>query len=387
MRVLLMADPSFARREEAMLRRLEVGLLGEGCRVTRAMPARAAVRSTAAPGGTDSIGELGPTIAYSGADSGLLRPLHLRRFLREAERLARSQGDEPAQPFDIVHVLGDACWDLAIDVAAALDATPVLEVWSAACLARIKRVEAAFARAQEDPSARGVWLAPDAAMLGAVERLGPRWRRELAPWGVHLPASGAERRPHPESAVGVAVVSAGREEKPLAALLEALADLAERAPGLLIFADDEALAGHRSLWRLAEGLGLLERLSMIADTEARRELILRADVLVCPDQAGEHRSIVLDAMAAGLAVAARAEPLNDALIEGRTAVLVQSADRSGFSAALARVVLDPGYARDLGASARRWVQEQRPADGHVRAVLAAYRSAAAPEALRFTASA
>ena len=38
MRVLLLADRSFATREHAMLRRLEIGLIDEGLRVVRANP-------------------------------------------------------------------------------------------------------------------------------------------------------------------------------------------------------------------------------------------------------------------------------------------------------------------------------------------------------------
>ena len=59
LRVLMMADRSFARREHAMLRRLEVGLIDEGVRVLRATPAGSPEEPTTGLAGTVSYDDRG----------------------------------------------------------------------------------------------------------------------------------------------------------------------------------------------------------------------------------------------------------------------------------------------------------------------------------------
>jgi hypothetical protein len=105
MRILIIADDSFASRERAMLRRLEVGLADEGVRVVHAVP-RSALRWHGA--------ELSAqTVPYESRGMAISRPWRVRRLVETTRTL--HNGDNPA--FDLVHAFGHECWAFAAEVA------------------------------------------------------------------------------------------------------------------------------------------------------------------------------------------------------------------------------------------------------------------------------
>ncbi len=380
MRTLMMVDRSFATREHAMLRRVEVGLMDDGVRVVRAVPDDAPD-----PGETP----LAPTIRYHDASWRLVNKAHARRLVRELQlvepSLRPANAESEADLLDVVHAWGDGCWDMAIDVATATGATLVFELWSHASTRRIRPVERRLAGAgfgfgpggaegdvgAGDGGGRVVWLAPNARLRAAAEEQAPSWPVRAAHWGIHAEAHDVHRR-QPGAPIGVSVVTSGRDEGAVRPVLDALASCLQYDEQMLVFLDETAVRSHHALWRHAERLGLLQHLSIIADMESRRDLILDTDVLVLPDALGEVRSIILDAMASGIVVAARADPYVEVTAVPDIALLVEGPTQGAWLTALRRVISDTDEMARIGARARERVVRDRPVHRQVDAILAAY---------------
>lgn len=369
MRSLIICDRSFAQREHAMLRRLEVGLVDEGVIVTRAVP-QSCLRLLE--------GGLSAGIGYAETGWSLLRGFRANAVIQKLQGDNSPAGDTLARtPVDIVHAWGEQCWPLAIDVACELGASIALEVWSNASLDRMKDTER-HARNLTQNDCRGEWFAADSLIADALRSRRAAWTIHDIPWGVHLPAEPIA--PSLEHGRASAIGIIWREQVDTASgvgLLTALAD--ESLGDTVIFIDSAAVDAQPELWRTADRLGLLDRLSVLDTLESHRDLILKVDVLALPDPAGEHRSIMLDAMAQGVAVVTSPDPLIADAIHDRTAVLVDSPE--GWKAALSRV-LQPAERHRLVASARAYISQNRLAHQHVRRVLDAY-TALAPEPIAF----
>src|SRR5262249_2854729 len=113
-------------------------------------------------------------------------------------------------------------------------------------------------------------------------------------------------------------------------------------------------------------------ITLAPDMEALRRLTLSGDVLVLPEAQGEHRSLVLEAMARGMAVVAAAAPLVTHLADRRTARLGARADAALWARPLLEVPGGGLAAGGLGASGWRFVAEQRRVGTHVGLVVDAY---------------
>lgn len=363
----MLADRSFARREHDMLRRVEVGLLDDGARVIRAVPA------AGAPAVADS---LIPVLPYTDEGPRFAARARRRRLVRALEEAcALLGGGSDGVHLDVIHAWGDRCWDLAIGLAAETGANLAIELWSASCTRRMRRAERRAAAVGNDAGPpKGVWLAPNGAVQLAGEDVAGSWPVRAARWGVHpLP------RPRTARGIGtvaVSIVASGRDPSSLMPVLDACAARAAEGDDAMFFLDDAGVRDHPAVWKHAEQLGLLDRLSVIPDMESRRDLVLQTDVLVIPEARGEVRSIVLDAMAAGLAVVAPMDPMVEATALPGLAVLVEKPTRGGWSHALGSVLPDRSRLADVGATARALIAEHRPVHRHIEAILDAYRSLA-----------
>jgi glycosyltransferase involved in cell wall biosynthesis len=150
----------------------------------------------------------------------------------------------------------------------------------------------------------------------------------------------------------------------------------------MFFAEAEAV--HVSgIWPLVRRLGLSERFTLAPDVEARRELALRGDALVLPEALGEHRTLTLDAMAAGMVVIAAADPLVSVLVDTRTARLVDKPSAERWAGALRWLAESRDPARALALAAREHVRAQCRASAHVAAVMDAYEWMTASESIPF----
>ncbi len=370
-----------------MLSRLEIGLTHEGVRVVRAWPG-------SAPAGAPRSTFASP-VAYADEGLGLTLPLRAARLADALERANPAATGE--RPLDLIHALGEGCWDIAAHAAALLDAPLALEVWSPASIQAAARTirRAQPGRARAAPSSattvsRAVF-APDAPLAEACGRAMPAIAARVTPWGVH---ASEEPRPawsarDPSLAISVVVVGSGADERGCAGALAGLAGACVQDARIACFVDAAIVRRRRSLWRTLESLGALGRFSLVEGLEARRDLTVRADVLVQPEALGERRSVTLDAFANGLIVLARRDAGIPALSgeAGSPAALVEAPSAEAWTNTALGVIRDGARADSLQRAGAAWAATHASASGHVRATLAAYEWIAGAGALAFPARA
>lgn len=365
MRVLLLTDRSFAQREHAMLRRLEVGLVDEGVRLVRATPLGAMSEPTTGLAGT---------ITY---DDALWRLIILRPTRAIARALTSL--DQPAihtdeSPIDLIHAFGEGCWTIAAELAESFSADLALEVWSRASLSRIATLESR-AKALDRAGSSVMWLAPDKAMQSAAERHARRWSVACSNWGVHVPSEDPTAS-HPSRPVrSVCIMSSGHEPAILMRLLEGFARATAGRDDAMLFADAEAARKLPAVWRHASALGLLPRLSLVPDMESRRELVLQTDALVQPEALGEHRTLMLEAAAAGMLLITRADRLVELAGLDGTSLTIAEPSVEAWEQAFRTLLESPDRARAIGHAGRAYIRAKRLAHQQVKATLDAYSQA------------
>lgn len=345
-----------------MLRRLEVGLVDEGVKVVRAIPEGCSLEPT-----TGLAGEL----TY--ADDawrllGLSPSRVLARRLDALDTLGPARDDEAI--IDVVHIFGTRAWTLGLQLADALGACPLLELWSGEALARVDSVERRWAARFESAGVAGMWMCPDAAMAAAISRAPRAWAHRLSAWGVHVPT---EVRPGgSDECIGLSILASGADAAALAPMLAGLARATAGRDDVMAFLEAEALRRRPELWKRIVGLDLSSRLSAIPETECRRQLVLRSDVLVCPERLGEHRTLLLEAMAIGMTVICRDDPLVEATQKRGPAMIVEKHTEDGWERAFRAVIEAADHGRSIGLAARTYIQGSRLAHGQVKAALDAY---------------
>ncbi len=279
------------------------------------------------------------------------------------------QTDEPAG-IDIIHVFGGSVWGLGADLAWEIGAGLALEVWRSGLVERAQNLRVGNATNQDESL---LLIAPDPAIeraLSAVPTGQMARPSRLAAWGVLTPSEIRDVL-QPGRAPSVMLVGSGRDKDAFHAALEGLAVVARSYPDTLLFCD--ALAARRTdLWPLARKLGILPNLSLIEELEGRRDLLLFGDILVQPEAHGEQRSVLLEAMAAGMIVVAAMDPMVSTLQDGVTARLVNKSSKESWTTVLGDVMGNPDKSRQLAQSAREFIRTQRRASDYVKAVLGAY---------------
>ncbi|MFA6046713.1 MAG: hypothetical protein WC718_17140, partial [Phycisphaerales bacterium] len=228
------------------------------------------------------------------------------------------------------------------------------------------------------------FIAPDETIeRSLVEAVGPGEAAvRLATWGVHAPP--VLRPVLPEGVTpSLMLVGSGRDAKAFDAALTGVAEVAGEHPEMLIFCD--ALAARRAgLWRRARDLNLLERFTLIEELESRRDLLLDGSVLIQPEARGEVRSIILEAFASGMIVAAAADASVSYLQDGRTARTVAKPEGQNWGAVLRDILGDRPKTRELASNAYEYVRTRHRASDHVRAVLGSYSWLVGDGALPFS---
>jgi len=342
-----------------MLGRLEIGLAEEGVRLARAAPpiefdiaaAPSTERVTYPP-------RSNPMTAGSRARR-VLNDLRSRRFITDTE------------PLSVVHAWGEGCWPEAVAIGRQAQAPVVFEFWSAQLASKVRGVERRTNRGRG--AAQAMWLCPCESLSQLVRRSGASAAVRVAPWGVHVSAEEPSVAPQPQRPMSVVIISTGADPAAACEALEGLAQAEGEAGAAMVFLDEAAVQRDPRAWRMARSLGMLDRLSVIADTEGRRHLILRTDMLIHPEARGEYRSIMLDAMAAGAAVVARRDPHVDALIDGRTAKLVNEGGVEAWVDALSPLLGDRESTQRVGQMARDHVRQRHRVSAQIAAVMEAYQ--------------
>jgi glycosyltransferase involved in cell wall biosynthesis len=106
--------------------------------------------------------------------------------------------------------------------------------------------------------------------------------------------------------------------------------------------------------QLAAASGLAGRVHFLGQREDIPDLLAALDIFVLPSQREGVSLALLEAMAAGLPViVSRVGGLPEVVTDGETGLLIPPQDPEALAAALARLLAEPDFARNLGEKARR----------------------------------
>jgi len=201
---------------------------------------------------------------------------------------------------------------------------------------------------------------------------------DLAAWAELLAAAPPQARPRPR----LLCVAHLYPRKDVATLLRALARMQSRPEAHIVGVGPEL----RRLRRLARELGLDHRvrfLGHIGRAELAREY-RNADLFCLPSRQEGFGIVLLEAMAAGLAVvAARAAAIPEVVPEGECGLLFPPGDVAALAATLDQAFAEPGLRQRLGAAGARHVLRY-DAPRVARQFLAALEPEAAPTPWRST---
>lgn len=151
----------------------------------------------------------------------------------------------------------------------------------------------------------------------------------------------------------VGVVARLQPEKGVANFLKAAARVSAACPAarFLVVGDGPL---REVLLRLADRLGLRERVRFLGHRADARELVGLLDVLVVPSLTEGTPLIVLEAMAAGVPLVASAVGgVTDQVRHGKEGLLIPPGDATALGDALLELLQDPDRAHRLGEAGRR----------------------------------
>jgi len=375
MRSLILTDADTAAREGVMLSRLEVGLLAQSIRILYAEPSDEQLHIDAE--------SLITGLHYVSGGSILTLKARARQLVREVDETIGFD-DPTTSRLDVVHALGSGAWNMALHTAAASGSHLAIEVLSAADLDRVRPFENRATRALPD-DARLAWFAPGSNMCDALRRTARKYPVFQTFWGAHASET-LRSSARGDRVPSIAILTGGQQSARLVPLLEALKQYqpSESNPPPLVFLDEHAVSRHRSVGKHVRRLGLNDRLSIVPSLEHGRSLTLCCDLLILPDADGQHRSIILDAMAHGVLVLAASDPLlADLLRHNETALLIERPDAASWLDLL-KTAFDEAQELDaLRDRARDLVKGDRTASAQVDAIVAAYDQLCGQEAIPF----
>ena len=176
----------------------------------------------------------------------------------------------------------------------------------------------------------------------------------------------------PVRPVSASVLATGRDPGAVSAALEGLSLAARRHDELMIFLDAVAVKKSHDVWRRLRTLRSLDRVSLMPDLESRREPALRSDLFTRPEASSEHRSVLLDAMAAGMCVLSAKDPVVEALQHERTCYVCQEPTALGWERAVLHALEEPQRARALGTGAQKWIRDSQSVSSQAAALIDAY---------------
>ncbi|MEM1329708.1 MAG: glycosyltransferase [Planctomycetota bacterium] len=360
MRALLLVDPIFASRERRMLARLEAGLADEGVRVLHAVP----------EGSTIDADEAIFSRAIQFPESGPFQP---RRQVARA-LLERTVSEDGGMP-DVVHAFGGRSWRLAHAVASQAEAGLVLEVWRAGLATQLRRV-------RELPhKTRGIVASvPSLGLEESVRSEAGGMAVSRVPWGVLAPGDAPPRTGEIRTLM---FTGSGRDAAGFHAAFDGVIRAAQSSDHPWMAFVDADMARRAGLWKHIRADELRARVSLIDGMESRRDLVLRGDLLIQTEALGEHRSLLLEAMAYGMALVVRPDPMVDALIGGSTCVFAPEQSREAWEHSVLPLLASRSAAAELGASARKHVREHHRASAQIEALLRCYESVGAAPTLAF----
>lgn len=178
----------------------------------------------------------------------------------------------------------------------------------------------------------------------------------------------------PADSLVVAMVAQFVDRKGHHVLLDALPRLLDEEPRthLILFGEGPL---HASISTRIEREGLEDRVRLPGFRDDLFALLPCCDVLVHPARSEGLGVALLEAAAAGLpVVATRVGGIPEAMVEGRTGLLVDEDDPDALGRALLRLLGDADLRRRMGTDGRAWVKVERSVPVMVRRNRAVYES-------------
>ncbi|MBZ0172301.1 MAG: glycosyltransferase, partial [Phycisphaerales bacterium] len=285
------------------------------------------------------------------------------------ERVRTTLGSVP----DIIHVFGGGGAKLASETARLSRAVPAFELWrpnlETTARLTINRALGPILPEQDRSTRRTALLTvPSETISQRAAQHFPDAVVRVIRWGVHVARELDTTR---TDAVCMLLIGPGRDTRAWQSAFLAALQVMSGNKRFHLFADADVTRKLR-VWKHARAAGVLDRLSLIDEAEARRDVVLRADVLLYSDARGESRSILLDAMASRVTIIAAADPLADMLIDGRTARLVADTTTSQWREAIEHVVNEPTTRDRLTESAAEYVLKHHRATRQIVSLIDAY---------------
>jgi glycosyltransferase involved in cell wall biosynthesis len=183
----------------------------------------------------------------------------------------------------------------------------------------------------------------------------------------------------------VVVVSRLARMKGLEQLIEAAAILKSRGTDARFLIVGETSPGERPYLDELKRCAITHRVDdRVVFTGLRGDvpaLLSAADVSVMPSLNEALSNVLLESMAAGVpTVATRVGGTPEALVDGRTGLLVPPGDAASLAAAIARLLANHALAYGLGRSARQWIRERFSMERMVNATEELYQELLARKA-------
>lgn len=326
-----------------MLKRLVIGLIDQGVRLTRIVPDRLEVESVLA---TERSLELVPR---------LQTPMKVLPWLRgrRAEELATAM--ERSLP-DVIYATGRASWPIAIDLADEIERPIALDIWSSEIAANAPR----------NRSARNIagYVAATAPLATALRQRVDSELVSLVPIGVAVPSSPPKRSRSADDLISAAIVGSGQDLPAYRTVLAALERIHREINQLQVVLELRGPHEH-DIWRLVDRSGMHPFISPIRDAAMHRRLVSQCDVLITPESCGEVNSLLLDCMAVGMTLVACEDSVLDMLEHDITAIMLPRQQPDAWEGRLRRALGNIEVSRHVGAAARSVIARHHRSSQHV----------------------
>lgn len=356
MKAALFSDIQFVEREDPVIRRLVVGLVGEMVQTLQVMPYDEKARS----------GDVltGKVLEYQHSVFRFVRDYRLNRMLEEIE----------AEQPDVLHALDVMVYPSVVKLASKLNLPVACSVWS----------EADIDALRVTPGVPKAFFAPTQPLYERLRMAVPQSSPvHLTRPGVYLGAEDLEPPlQNPLEALCILVVGDGKGDDYYHTMLEGFARVRQHLPQVMFFI--YALQGQaQEFWGMASKLNLLSHITMTQADREIRDLLVQADVLIQPQPYPVVRTLVLDGMGASRPVVAAEAPALDYLVDGESAMLLSHATADEWSQLFVDLASDAEPFIRLGESARGFIQENHSAAAYVESVIEGYKKVATPEPIPF----
>lgn len=345
--IALIIDDERLLHERIMLSRLCVGLIDVGCTLTRIVPAQ-----------PETTGDE-PGHSELGLAARINVPMNVLPWMRKQRAQGIAQTLQRAMP-DVLYAVGYESWQVALDLTKQIERPVALNVWCTQLLRQLPHHRSA--------EYINAYIAPTRRLVDALrERVEPELV-SYVPQGVAVPPEPWPVFAGADQTVSLAVVGGGADLVSYRALLGGLSRVFGEHGNVHVFMELRGPQQHE-IWRHANRLEMLSRVSAITDAAQFRTLLTQCDVLILPERMGELRSLVLEAMAMGLPVIAARDPMLNMLVSGETALVVEEPEPEPWSEAIRKLLSSHDFARELGLAGRRYVQENHRSSDQVAALL------------------